>query len=364
MAKAAAPAIFVGSDSSLCNIAFRAAPEPRFYVPSMPAGEWQYDIHILEARSGEDLGAVTTKNAPGEGMMYTYFAHDALNGELYSYGDLENGTNVGIARVLATEPNSTGRWDLLDLGVPGWIGAGSFDCSGGFSTLHEPGVLGVFYASYIGRFEAGSEGGESRHRSPLFGDRGHVGGRVGGISTHAIAAYDVSQHAFLAAWDTTECVGTSPPTYCQTGDILPWVAPSAPADALEGVLAFQFINGTNEPPIQPNEGHIQLVLYQPQPSNGSATFSVLWTSLNASDLLQGQFLTDTFAGTLAGVPGTWLVSRLVAAGIDGTDLRVLTWDLSTTPATVIGDAPLHGPAFDPDLGLFTLTNMNAIAADT
>ena len=147
VAKAAAPAIFVGSDSSLCNIAFRAAPRPRFYIPSMPGGEWSYQVHIVDAESGADLGSVTT--APG--MMYTYFAFDALNGELYAYGDLENGTNVGIAQVEATEPSSSGRWSLLDYGVPGWIGAGSFDCSGGFSTLHEPGSLGVFYASYIGK---------------------------------------------------------------------------------------------------------------------------------------------------------------------------------------------------------------------
>ena len=158
VAKAGAPAVFVGSDSSLCNIAFRAAPRPRFYVPSMPGGEWTYQVHILDAETGAEAGApVTTK----PGIMYTYFAHDALNGELYAYGDLENGTNVGIAQVQATEPSSSGDWTLLDYGVPGWVGAGSFDCSGGFSTLHEPGSLGVFYASYIGKeASAGERHGE------------------------------------------------------------------------------------------------------------------------------------------------------------------------------------------------------------
>ena len=369
--KSAAPAILVGSDSSLCNIAFRAQPRPRFYIPSMPGGEWSYAVHIVDAETGADEGAVTT--APG--MMYTYFAFDALNGELYAYGDLENGTNVGIAQVQATEPSSSGRWSLLDYGVPGWVGAGSFDCSGGFSTLHEPGSLGVFYASYIGKEEeeeeaaAGKRGvarknsaSHRRGRARGVGVGVGVGAGSRGISTHAIAAYDVSQHAMIAAWDTTECMDAYPDTYCQTGDILPWVAPSAPEDALEGVLAFVFVNGTNEPPIQPLEGHAQLVLYQPQLTNGSATFTVLWSSYNSSDLSQGQFLTDTFAGTLAGVPGSWLVSRLVAAGQYGKDLRVMTWDSSKTPATVVGDAPLHGPAFDAGLGLEYITNAFAVNA--
>ena len=363
VAQSAAPALFVSSDSSLCNVAFRAAPRPRFYIPSMPGGEWVYEVNIVDAQTGALEGRVTT--APG--MMYTYFAFDALNGELYAYGDLENGTNVGIAQVQATEPSSSGRWSLLDYGVPGWVGAGSFDCSGGFSTLHEPGALGVFYASYIGKEEGGRERtarDEPAGRGGAAAAGGAAGVGAGGraISTHAIAAYDISQHAMLAAWDTTECMDGSPDTYCQTGDILPWVAPSAPEDALEGVLAFVFVNGTNEPPIQPLEGHVQLVLYQPQLGNGSATFSVLWTSYNASDLTSGQFLTDTFAGTLAGAPGSWLVSRLVAAGQYGTDLRVMTWDLSTTPATVVGDAPLHGPAFDAGLGLDYITNAFAVPA--
>ena len=229
--------------------------------------------------------------------------------------------------------------------MPGWLGAGSFDCSGGFSTLHEPGTLGVFYASYIGKFADGAA-------------RGALGGR--GVSTHAIAAYDVSEHMMIAAWDTTECMDAYPDTYCQTGDILPWIAPGAPEDAVEGVLAFEFVNGTNMPPIQPLEGHAQLVLYQPQLSNGSATFRVLWSSYNASDLTQGQFLTDTFAGTLAGAPNSWLVHRLVAAGQDGADLRVMTWDLSTTPATVVSSAALRGPGFVPGASPQFITNMFAV----
>ena len=64
--RADAPAVFVSSDSSLCNIAFRAAP-PRFYVPSEPGGEWQYDVNILDADSGRLEGKVRT----AEGMMYT-----------------------------------------------------------------------------------------------------------------------------------------------------------------------------------------------------------------------------------------------------------------------------------------------------
>ena len=87
---------------------------------------------------------------------------------------------------------------------------------------------------------------------------------------------------------------------------------------------------------------------------------MLYNSYNASDAMSGIYLTDTFAGTLAGVPGSWLVYRPVMAGQYGTDLRLLTWNLSTTPARIVNDVPLHGPAFDKELNLFTITNMFAV----
>ena len=130
----AAPANFYYSDSSLCNVAFRPdknGSSGRFYVPNMPGGEWAYTVNIIHADTGVVEGKVNTQNAPGEGMMWTYFAWDGLNDELYAYGDLENGTNVGIAMVDAISNTSSGKWTLLDYGVPGLVSR-ILLCSTGF----------------------------------------------------------------------------------------------------------------------------------------------------------------------------------------------------------------------------------------
>ena len=290
---------------------------------------------------------------------------------------------------------------VLDVGVPGWIGAGSFDCTGGFSTVHEPGTLGVFFASYIGRENATTDDDSATAlplpKSPADARnyRQSQGGRRSqrrrqqqlqqqplqrDVSTYALAAYDVSQGAMLAAWDSTEC---PPFSWCQTGDILPWAPlPSGAAGGEEAVLAFMFVNGSNVPPLQvrdppstrhhptcrrsqprashhpcclqPDQGGIQLVLYSPQPG-GSVHARTLYSSL-ASDP-GAQFLDDEFTATLAGdgVATAWRPAR---AGANGESWVLLRWDLDTnrTHATMT-QVPLSGPAFDPALGLSTLGNM-------
>jgi hypothetical protein len=294
---------------------------------------------------GAVKGTVTTQY----GMMWTYATWDTLDATVYAYGDLANGTNVGIASVDCAAPGASGNWTLVDYSVPDWQAIGSWDCTGGFSALHEPGTLGVVYVTYVGHVND-SASSTDRTRLQHHQVARNTGRRYGGVSSFAIAAFDVSQDRMLAAWDTTECRDYS---YCQTGDVLPWAAPNGPANETEGILAFQFINGSDLPPLQPGEGAVQLVLYQPD-YDGHVTQTVLYDSIAQGT--PGQvYLTDDFAGSMTD-DGGWRVYRPALAGTDGQQPQLLIFDLSTSPAT-LKTVNLSGPAFNPQLGLFTITNM-------